>query len=92
VFDFAREVLVLLNLDRAEFHGGRGRVLAKKIVIFEILARPYRAFAETTATVRANILKYRIDTAFAESAFKAADHGINGIGREFTVAVFTVGA
>ena len=56
---------------------GRG-ICAEKIATFAIDMGPDRSRTKTTTTIRAHILKHVCHAVATESAFIAADHGVDG--------------
>ena len=69
---------------------GRGALVTETNSWSSLCARPDWTPAEPAAAVRADIVKYVLDTVRAESAFIGADMRLGRLGWEVLVAVFAV--
>src|ERR1700730_4571543 len=62
----------------------------RRPVLFQLLGRTDRTDDQLSAAVRAAPAQPRLRAVPAEGAFKAADHGIGGLGRQVLVAAFAI--
>jgi hypothetical protein len=66
---------VFINIYRTVFYRGGRWIFAEVVVVFQIVFWPDRTWAEATAAIAADVLKYFFNTLLAKSTFISANHG-----------------
>jgi len=86
---FRGKLFVTSNLNRTMLDVFRGRIFTQIIIPLPVRLWPNRSWRKATATIRAAVMQHILDACSAKGTLKGADHCLDGIRRQWLIAVFT---